>query len=160
MADGELKDMEYFFSTLPTPFSAFESEAYKTSVVGQFPAPSQLSCSLSLRLVCHAASLFSGLYMRHMLLAYNKLSFSQVYKLYKSLQQYYHSHYATPTDGHVGPPALADDDSDMDLNSIEDTEGDRMDKDVLDAPLHESELGSVTQETSAQSWCHGDRVGC
>uniref|UniRef100_A0A3Q3WWV8 Anaphase-promoting complex subunit 5 n=1 Tax=Mola mola TaxID=94237 RepID=A0A3Q3WWV8_MOLML len=124
MADGELKDMEYFFSTLPTPFSAFESEAYKTSVV--------------------------GLYMRHMLLAYNKLSFSQVYKLYKSLQQYYHSHYATPTDGHVGPPALADEDSDMDLNSIEDTEGDRMDKDVLDAPLHESELGSVTQETSAQ----------
>uniref|UniRef100_A0A8C5DAQ3 Anaphase-promoting complex subunit 5 n=1 Tax=Gouania willdenowi TaxID=441366 RepID=A0A8C5DAQ3_GOUWI len=65
MADGELKDMEYFFSTLPTPFSAFDSEAYKTSVV--------------------------GLFMRHMLLAYNKLSFSQVYKLYKSLQQYCHN---------------------------------------------------------------------
>ena len=101
--------------------------------------------------------------MRHMLLAYNKLSFSQVYKLYKSLQQYYHSHYATPTDGHPGPPAppaLADDDSDMDLNSIEDTEGDRMDKDELDAPLHESELGWVTLETSAPSRCHGDSVGC
>uniref|UniRef100_A0A669E472 Anaphase-promoting complex subunit 5 n=1 Tax=Oreochromis niloticus TaxID=8128 RepID=A0A669E472_ORENI len=75
MADGELKDMEYFFSTLPTPFTAFDTEAYKTSVV--------------------------GLFMRHMLLAYNKLSFSQVYKLYKSLQHYYHSHYAKPMDGQV-----------------------------------------------------------
>lgn len=35
MADGELKDMEFFFSTLPTPFTAFDSEAYKTSVVGE-----------------------------------------------------------------------------------------------------------------------------
>ena len=34
MADGELKDMEYFFATLPNPFTAFDSEAYKTSVVG------------------------------------------------------------------------------------------------------------------------------
>lgn len=33
MADGELKDMEHFFSTLPNPFS--DSEVYKTSVVGQ-----------------------------------------------------------------------------------------------------------------------------
>uniref|UniRef100_A0A3B5B0H8 Anaphase-promoting complex subunit 5 n=1 Tax=Stegastes partitus TaxID=144197 RepID=A0A3B5B0H8_9TELE len=84
MADGELKDMEYFFSTLPTPFTAFDSEAYKTSVV--------------------------GLFMRHMLLAYNKLSFSQVYKLYKSLQHYYHN-----------------------------TVGDRVDKEELDTPLHVSE---------------------
>uniref|UniRef100_A0A665TNR1 Anaphase-promoting complex subunit 5 n=1 Tax=Echeneis naucrates TaxID=173247 RepID=A0A665TNR1_ECHNA len=82
MADGELKDMEYFFSTLPTPFTAFDSEAYKTSVV--------------------------GLFMRHMLLAYNKLSFSQVYKLYKSLQHYYHSHYAKPTDGQAGLAAVGD----------------------------------------------------
>ncbi|XP_040899138.1 anaphase-promoting complex subunit 5 isoform X2 [Toxotes jaculatrix] len=114
MADGELKDMEYFFSTLPTPFTAFDSEAYKTSVV--------------------------GLFMRHMLLAYNKLSFSQVYKLYKSLQHYYHSHYARPTDGQVGLPALVADDSDMDLTSTEDTVGDRIDKEELDTPLHESEL--------------------
>ncbi|XP_071338347.1 anaphase-promoting complex subunit 5 [Trachinotus anak] len=114
MADGELKDMEYFFSTLPTPFTAFDSEAYKTSVV--------------------------GLFMRHMLLAYNKLSFSQVYKLYKSLQHYYHSHYAKPTDGQVGLPALVADDSDMDLTSTEDTVGDRLDKEELDTPLHESEL--------------------
>ncbi|XP_018525204.1 anaphase-promoting complex subunit 5 [Lates calcarifer] len=114
MADGELKDMEYFFSTLPTPFTAFDSEAYKTSVV--------------------------GLFMRHMLLAYNKLSFSQVYKLYKSLQHYYHSHYAKPTDGQVGLAALVADDSEMDLTSIEDTVGDRIDKEELDTPLHESEL--------------------
>lgn len=39
MAEGELKDMESFFSTLPTPFAAFESEAYKTSVVGEFSTP-------------------------------------------------------------------------------------------------------------------------
>lgn len=116
MADGELKDMEYFFSTLPTPFTAFDSEAYKTSVV--------------------------GLFMRHMLLAYNKLSFSQVYKLYRSLQHYYHSHYAKPTDGQVGLPALVADDSDMDLTSTEDTVGDRVDKEDMDTPLHESELRS------------------
>ncbi|XP_008274902.1 anaphase-promoting complex subunit 5 [Stegastes partitus] len=116
MADGELKDMEYFFSTLPTPFTAFDSEAYKTSVV--------------------------GLFMRHMLLAYNKLSFSQVYKLYKSLQHYYHSHYAKPMDGQVGLPALVADDSDMDLTSTEDTVGDRVDKEELDTPLHVSELRS------------------
>lgn len=81
---------------------------------------------------------FSGLFMRHMLLAYNKLSFSQVYKLYKSLQHYYHSHYAKPMDGQV--PALVADDSEMDLTSIEDTVGDRVDKEELDIPLHESEL--------------------
>uniref|UniRef100_A0A672MNR1 Anaphase-promoting complex subunit 5 n=1 Tax=Sinocyclocheilus grahami TaxID=75366 RepID=A0A672MNR1_SINGR len=62
MADGELQDMEHFFTILPNAFS--DSEAFKTSVV--------------------------GLFMRQMLLAYNKLSFSQVYKLYKSLQQYCH----------------------------------------------------------------------
>lgn len=38
MAEGELKDMELFFSTLQTPFTAFESEAYKTSVVGGLSA--------------------------------------------------------------------------------------------------------------------------
>ncbi|XP_075960610.1 anaphase-promoting complex subunit 5 [Anarhichas minor] len=114
MADGELKDMEYFFSTLPTPFTTFDSEAYKTSVV--------------------------GLFMRHMLLAYNKLSFSQVYKLYKSLQHYYHSHYAKPADGEPSLPALVSNDSDMDLTSTEDTVGDRIDREELDTPLHESEL--------------------
>ncbi|CAN9513509.1 unnamed protein product [Ophioblennius macclurei] len=114
MADGELKDMEFFFSTIPTQFTAFDTEAYKTSVV--------------------------GLFIRHMLLAYNKLSFSQVYKLYKSLQHYYHSHCAKPADEQVSLPALAADDSDMDLTSTEDTEGDRLDKEELDATLHESDL--------------------
>uniref|UniRef100_A0A3P9JWH7 Anaphase-promoting complex subunit 5 n=1 Tax=Oryzias latipes TaxID=8090 RepID=A0A3P9JWH7_ORYLA len=114
MAEGELKDMEYFFSTLPTPFTAFDSEAYKTSVV--------------------------GLFMRHMLLAYNKLSFSQVYKLYKSLQEYYHSHCNKPSEGQVSLSVLAADDSDMDLTSTEDTVGDRMESKALDTPLHLSEL--------------------
>uniref|UniRef100_A0A1A8EEE8 Anaphase-promoting complex subunit 5 n=1 Tax=Nothobranchius kadleci TaxID=1051664 RepID=A0A1A8EEE8_NOTKA len=121
IADGELKDMEYFFSTLPTPFTAFDSEAYKTSVV--------------------------GLFMRHMILAYNKLSFSQAYKLYKLLQHYYHSHYAKPTDGQMGLMVLIADDSDMDLTSTEDTIGDRMDKEEQDTPLHESELQGDNTES-------------
>lgn len=87
--------------------------------------------------------IFLGLFMRHMLLAYNKLSFSQVYKLYKSLQHYYHSHYAKPADGTLGLPALVANDSDMDLTSTEDTVGDRIDRDELDSPLHESELRFV-----------------
>ncbi|CAG02518.1 unnamed protein product, partial [Tetraodon nigroviridis] len=116
MAEGELKDMELFFSTLQTPFTAFESEAYKTSVV--------------------------GLFMRHMLLAYNKLSFSQVYKLYQSLLQYYYNPFPKPADGPAGLPALAADDSDMDLTSTEDTVGDRTDKEELDSSLDESELQS------------------
>lgn len=35
MADGEVKDMEFFFFTIHTPFTAFDSEAFKTSVVGE-----------------------------------------------------------------------------------------------------------------------------
>uniref|UniRef100_A0A6Q2XM82 Anaphase-promoting complex subunit 5 n=1 Tax=Esox lucius TaxID=8010 RepID=A0A6Q2XM82_ESOLU len=118
-----LKDMEYFFATLPTPFRAIDSEAYKTSVV--------------------------GLFMRHMLLAYNKLSFSQVYKLYKALQQYYHSQFAQPGVSPVGIPGLAADNTDMDLTSTEDTMGERMEKDELDTtPLHESDLsrGPLSQK--------------
>uniref|UniRef100_A0A674D3K4 Anaphase-promoting complex subunit 5 N-terminal domain-containing protein n=1 Tax=Salmo trutta TaxID=8032 RepID=A0A674D3K4_SALTR len=95
-----LKDMDCFFATLPTPFSAIDSEAFKTNVV--------------------------GLFMRYMLLAYIKLPFKQVYKLYKALQHYYHSHYAQPGDGQ------------MDLTSTEDTVGERMEEEELDtAPLHE-----------------------
>lgn len=82
--------------------------------------------------------------MRHMLLAYNKLSFSQVYKLYKSLQEYYHSHYSKPSEGPVSLSVLAADDSDMDLTSTEDTVGDRMESKELDTPLHLSELRLVT----------------
>ncbi|XP_068594658.1 anaphase-promoting complex subunit 5 [Brachionichthys hirsutus] len=115
MAAGELKDMEHFFSTLPTPFTAFDSEAYKTSVV--------------------------GLFMRHMLLAYNKLSFSQVYKLYKSLQLYCRRRHRGPEEAE---PAPAADDSDMDLTGAEDLVGDGMDKEESDPALHESELRLVT----------------
>lgn len=147
MADGELKDMEYFFSTLPTPFTAFDSEAYKTSVVGeltQLMSDWKLCLSFSSGTLVFLCSAFGlGLFMRHMLLAYNKLSFSQVYKLYKSLQLYYHSHYAKPTNGQVGLTALVANDSDMDLTSPEDTVGDRTDKEELDVPLHESELRLV-----------------
>lgn len=81
--------------------------------------------------------------MRYMLLAYNKLSFSQVYKLYKSLQHYYHSHYTKPTEGQVGLPVLTADDSDMDLTSTEDAVGDRIEKEQLDTSVHESELRLV-----------------
>ncbi|XP_036352294.2 anaphase-promoting complex subunit 5 isoform X2 [Ochotona princeps] len=65
MAEGELKDMEQFFDDLSDSFSGTEPEVHKTSVV--------------------------GLFLRHMILAYSKLSFSQVYKLYAALQQYFHS---------------------------------------------------------------------
>ncbi|KTG33717.1 hypothetical protein cypCar_00015082 [Cyprinus carpio] len=106
MADGELQDMEHFFTILPNAFS--DSEAFKTSVV--------------------------GLFMRQMLLAYNKLSFSQVYKLYKSLQQYCHR---------VQPELSALPTEDMELTSNEDPSAEHIDKDELDtASLHQSELRS------------------
>ncbi|KAG7480620.1 hypothetical protein MATL_G00058120 [Megalops atlanticus] len=115
MADGELKDMESFFDTLPSPFSDLESEAYKTSVV--------------------------GLFMRYMLLAYNKLSFSQVYKLYTSLQSYYHSHYLGAPDSKPGPAAAATDETDMELTNTEDTMEGKLEKEELDSPpLRFSEL--------------------
>uniref|UniRef100_A0AAZ3R058 Anaphase-promoting complex subunit 5 n=1 Tax=Oncorhynchus tshawytscha TaxID=74940 RepID=A0AAZ3R058_ONCTS len=72
-----------------------------------------------------------------MLLAYIKLPFKQVYKLYNALQHYYHSHYAQPGDGQVGLPALTADDSDMALTSTEDTVGERMEEELDTAPLHE-----------------------
>lgn len=90
--------------------------------------------------------------MRHMLLAYKKLSFSQVYKLYKSLQQYYHSEYAKPTHSQLDVPALLADDSDMDLTSTDETVGDKTDKEEADAPLHPSELQSVTPTLLTCLW--------
>ncbi|RXN06020.1 anaphase-promoting complex subunit 5 [Labeo rohita] len=107
MADGELQDMEHFFTILPSAFS--DSEAFKTSVV--------------------------GLFVRQMLLAYNKLSFSQVYKLYKSLQQYCRR-------GNQ-PELSALPAEDMELTSNEDPSADHIDKVELDTPsLHQSELRS------------------
>ncbi|XP_063050550.1 anaphase-promoting complex subunit 5 isoform X2 [Engraulis encrasicolus] len=123
MADGELKDMEHFFSTLPNPFS--DSEVCKTSVV--------------------------GLFMRHMLLAYNKLSFSQVFKLYKSLQQYCNKdRWVSPGTGpKTELPSSINEDT-MEMTGAEDTSVDRgdamamdrdRDRDETDAgPLHHSEL--------------------
>lgn len=137
MAEGELKDMELFFSTLQTPSTAFESEACKTSVVGGFSAlPLLRDFARRPNLFCA----ISGLFMRHMLLAYNKLSFSQVYKLYQSLLQYYYNPFPTPAEAPVGLPALAAGDSDMDLTSTEDAVGDRADEEEPGSSLHESEL--------------------
>lgn len=107
MADGELQDMEHFFTLLPSAFS--DSETFKTSVV--------------------------GLFMRQMLLAYNKLSFSQVYKLYKSLQQYCHRN--------SQPEQSVLTTEDMELTSNEDPSVDHIDNVELDTPsLHPSELRS------------------
>lgn len=102
---------------------------------------------MTLRLVS-SLSLFpsspTGLFMRHMLLAYNKLSFSQVFKLYKSLQQYCNKdRWATPSSGPQAElPSSVNED--MELTSTEDTSVDRvdgMDREEPDAgPLHQSEL--------------------
>ncbi|KAM4709895.1 anaphase-promoting complex subunit 5 isoform 2-T2 [Discoglossus pictus] len=107
MAEGELKDMEQFFDDLADSFSGTEPEVHKTSVV--------------------------GLFLRHMILAYNKLSFSQVYKLYTSLQQYFQrekSKTALKTEG---------DDAEMELNDIEEEEG-KLEKEDLDLPIGEEDL--------------------
>ncbi|XP_061865704.1 anaphase-promoting complex subunit 5 isoform X2 [Colius striatus] len=103
MAEGELKDMEQFFDDLSDSFTGTEPEVHKTSVV--------------------------GLFLRHMILAYNKLSFSQVYKLYTALQQYFQS-----DDKRNGL-----DESDMELTNTEELEG-KMEKEELDMPLREEEI--------------------
>ncbi|XP_068767025.1 anaphase-promoting complex subunit 5 isoform X1 [Struthio camelus] len=102
MAEGELKDMEQFFDDLSDSFTGTEPEVHKTSVV--------------------------GLFLRHMILAYNKLSFSQVYKLYTALQQYFQND--EKKDGI--------DESDMELTNTEELEG-KMEKEELDAPLSREE---------------------
>ncbi|XP_010130999.1 PREDICTED: anaphase-promoting complex subunit 5 isoform X2 [Buceros rhinoceros silvestris] len=103
MAEGELKDMEQFFDDLSDSFSGTEPEVHKTSVV--------------------------GLFLRHMILAYNKLSFSQVYKLYTALQQYFQNDEKKP----------GTDESDMELTNTEELEG-KMEKEELDVPLREEEV--------------------
>ncbi|KAM4827270.1 LOW QUALITY PROTEIN: anaphase-promoting complex subunit 5 [Thomomys bottae] len=102
MAEGELKDMEQFFDDLSDSFSGTEPEVHKTSVV--------------------------GLFLRHMILAYSKLSFSQVFKLYTALQQYFQS----------GEKKTVED-ADMELASRE--EGERkMEKEDLDVSVREEEV--------------------
>nr|XP_012637754.2 anaphase-promoting complex subunit 5 isoform X3 [Microcebus murinus] len=102
MAEGELKDMEQFFDDLSDSFSGTEPEVHKTSVV--------------------------GLFLRHMILAYSKLSFSQVFKLYTALQRYFQN----------GEKKTVEDD-DMELTSRE--EGERkMEKEELDVSVREEEV--------------------
>ncbi|KAB1255533.1 Anaphase-promoting complex subunit 5 [Camelus dromedarius] len=102
MAEGELKDMEQFFDDLSDSFSGTEPEVHKTSVV--------------------------GLFLRHMILAYSKLSFSQVFKLYTALQQYFQN----------GEKKTVED-ADMELASRE--EGERkMEKEELDVSIREEEV--------------------
>ncbi|KAF4011751.1 hypothetical protein G4228_003580 [Cervus hanglu yarkandensis] len=102
MAEGELKDMEQFFDDLSDSFSGTEPEVHKTSVV--------------------------GLFLRHMILAYSKLSFSQVFKLYTALQQYFQN----------GEKKTMED-ADMELASRE--EGERkMEKEELDVSIREEEV--------------------
>uniref|UniRef100_A0A667GY81 Anaphase-promoting complex subunit 5 n=1 Tax=Lynx canadensis TaxID=61383 RepID=A0A667GY81_LYNCA len=102
MAEGELKDMEQFFDDLSDSFSGTEPEVHKTSVV--------------------------GLFLRHMILAYSKLSFSQVFKLYTALQQYFQN----------GEKKSVED-TDMELTSRE--EGERkMEKEELDVSIREEEV--------------------
>lgn len=67
---------------------------------------------------------FAGLFLRHMILAYNKLSFSQVYKLYTALQQYFQN----------DEEKNGIDESDMELTNTEELEG-KMEKEELDVPL-------------------------
>ncbi|XP_027734361.1 anaphase-promoting complex subunit 5 isoform X2 [Empidonax traillii] len=103
MVEGELKDMEQFFDDLSDSFTGTEPEVHKTSVV--------------------------GLFLRHMILAYNKLSFSQVYKLYTALQQYFQR----------DEKKNGADESDMELTNPEELDG-KMEKEELDGPLREEEI--------------------
>ena len=74
-------------------------------------------------------------------LAYNKLSFSQVYKLYTALQRYYNGHYSPDRDGKPSLSATATEDTDMELTDTDDTVEGKMEKEELDsAPLPDSEL--------------------
>ncbi|KAM6423409.1 anaphase-promoting complex subunit 5 isoform 3-T3 [Liasis olivaceus] len=98
MAEGELKDMEQFFDDLSDSFSGTEPEVHKTSVV--------------------------GLFLRHMILAYNKLSFSQVYKLYTALQQYFQN----------DEKKSRGDESEMELTRCGELD-EEMEKEELDGPL-------------------------
>ncbi|KAM9331539.1 anaphase-promoting complex subunit 5 [Gastrophryne carolinensis] len=114
MAEGELKDMEQFFDELSDAFLGTEPDVHKTSVV--------------------------GLFLRHMILAYNKLSFSQVYKLHTSLHSYYHS------DKSKTAPKSENEEAEMDLSNTDDEEeqqvdeAGKMEKEDLDFPIVEEDL--------------------
>ncbi|XP_021113168.1 anaphase-promoting complex subunit 5 isoform X3 [Heterocephalus glaber] len=93
MAEGELKDMEQFFDDLTDSFSGTEPEVHKTSVV--------------------------GLFLRHMILAYSKLSFSQVFKLYTALQQYFQSGEKKAGDAEMEPAAREDGERNMEKEELD-----------------------------------------
>ncbi|XP_053557713.1 anaphase-promoting complex subunit 5 [Bombina bombina] len=127
MAEQGLKDMEQFFDDLDDFYCGTDHEVNKTSVV--------------------------GLYLRHMFLAYNKLSFSQVYKLYTSLQQYFQSEKST-TD-----LKKENDEADMDLtNSDDDDDSERkLEKEDLDFPIREEDLacsGPLSQKQAEYFLSH------
>ncbi|XP_043831065.1 anaphase-promoting complex subunit 5 [Dromiciops gliroides] len=104
MAEGELKDMEQFFDDLSDSFSGADPEVHKTSVV--------------------------GLFLRHMILAYNKLSFSQVYKLYTSLQEYFQN----------AERKAAAEEAEMDMTGPEGQLAGTMEREELDVPSREEEI--------------------
>ncbi|XP_069611519.1 anaphase-promoting complex subunit 5 [Ranitomeya imitator] len=131
MAEGELKDMEQFFDELSDSFSGTEPDVHKTSVV--------------------------GLFLRHMILAYNKLSFSQVYKLYTSLQNYFQCDKAKATSKTESEVA------DMELTNTEDEEEQElsddgeMEKEDLEGPIGEEELacsGPLSQKQAEYFLSH------
>ncbi|KAM4809427.1 anaphase-promoting complex subunit 5 [Rhinophrynus dorsalis] len=124
MAEGELKDMEQFFDDLADSFTGTEPEVHKTSVV--------------------------GLFLRHMILAYNKLSFSQVYKLYTSLQQYFQSEKGKA----VSKPE--NEEAEMELTNTEEEER-KMEKEDLDFPIGEEDLacsGPLSQKQAEYFLSH------
>ncbi|XP_020825805.1 anaphase-promoting complex subunit 5 [Phascolarctos cinereus] len=104
MAEGELKDMEQFFDDLSDSFSGTDPEVHKTSVV--------------------------GLFLRHMILAYNKLSFSQVYKLYTALQEYFQN----------AEKKAAAEEAEMDMTSPEGRLVGTLEREDLDVPSGEEEI--------------------
>lgn len=133
MAEGELKDMEQFFDELSDAFSGTVPDVHKTSVV--------------------------GLFLRHMILAYNKLSFSQVYKLYTSLQNYFQCDKVKATS------KTENEEADMELtNTEEDDEEEQelgeeraMEKEDLDCPIREDELacsGPLSQKQAEYFLSH------
>ncbi|XP_069475670.1 anaphase-promoting complex subunit 5 [Ambystoma mexicanum] len=127
MAEGELKDMEQFFDDLSDSLTGTDPEVHKTSVV--------------------------GLFLRHMILAYNKLSFSQVYKLYTSLQNYFRN-----GEKKCSTSALGSDETDMDLTTSDgdELEG-KMEKEELDCPLREEDLtcsGPLSQKQAEYFLSH------
>lgn len=90
---------------------------------GELQQSANLCSLISFNAFALSVSYFVGLFLRHMILAYSKLSFSQVFKLYTALQQYFQN-----------GEKKAVEDADMELASRE--EGERkMEKEELDVSI-------------------------